>query len=163
MNFALHYGTTSSPPLHIYYTECVQEQLKSAAKYFLRKYVKIDKNNITLPKILEWYSNDFGNTKIEVLEKIRSIGSIKELAHYQSIDLERINIKYSSYQWDFGYILNNPEQEEETMHSILKSPELRKDLVSNLPFVNIKRLNVTDFSVNVNGNITNKINNKKIQ
>ena len=64
MNFALCPGTASAPPLRVYTPFGFKAQLQDQASTFCEHYVKIDIDSepprIMLPKVFEWYAEDFG-------------------------------------------------------------------------------------------------------
>jgi len=66
LNFALNCGSFSNPPsVPIYRAETIDQQLDRACEQFLRGCVEISPKGKTavmmlLPKICQWYSNDFG-------------------------------------------------------------------------------------------------------
>merc|ERR1712216_8688 len=71
VNFALSYGTASSPLIHVYKPENLTEQLNASARTFCHNCIKInrDTSTVTLPKIFEWYRKDiFARTSMTTAE-----------------------------------------------------------------------------------------------
>ncbi|KNC84361.1 hypothetical protein SARC_03406 [Sphaeroforma arctica JP610] len=73
---AVNYGTkTCGQSVFIYSDDpdVLDSQLNSAARIFIQRNVMVDtkRNTVTLPKVFEVYSADFGATKLEMLDVLR--------------------------------------------------------------------------------------------
>jgi hypothetical protein len=101
INFFLNYGTVSSPRFHILYADRWHEQLEEVATEYLRQTVVVDvaKNQIVLPKVLEWYGRDLG---LDETGRLRWILS-KLIGDFSQLKLDTVNVKYDKYDWDFQY------------------------------------------------------------
>ena len=101
IHFALNCGARSCPPVNIYTSSLIDEQLDSAARNFINgPDVRINEvnNQVSISKIFEWYATDFGTSKKEVLQFI--IRFIREpLKSRLSERLDRWKISYLPYDW----------------------------------------------------------------
>mmetsp|Transcript_39219 Transcript_39219/g.85304 ORF Transcript_39219/g.85304 Transcript_39219/m.85304 type:complete len:330 (-) Transcript_39219:429-1418(-) len=72
IHFALVCGAKSCPAIRIYKVTNLERGLQGAARNFLDQEVMVDskKKTIFMSKILDWYSMDFGDTQVEVLQKL---------------------------------------------------------------------------------------------
>ena len=64
LNFALCPGTASAPALRVFTPQDFNAQLRQQAETYCGQFIKIDEGEfsprVTLPKLFEWYSDDFG-------------------------------------------------------------------------------------------------------
>ena len=67
IHFALNCGALSCPPIRIYQTDKLDEQLDKAAKSFNSQEISVVNGKVVLSKLLLWYKKDFGQTDDEVL------------------------------------------------------------------------------------------------
>jgi len=130
VNFAIHYGTKSSPRLVFYQPKLLNVQLDQVAVETLQRDIVInsDKNKIFLPKIMEWYQKDFPETKERTLMWVDQMLQSRNFKERFLTDeqIQTLNIKYQKFDWDFCYdfrdqsIVNNPERREPLIKSIGK-------------------------------------------
>ena len=78
IHFALNCGAKSCPPIMLYKSEIIDNQLELACKSYLAESVYVNKQvdeisieyTITLPMLLNWYAEDFGDNNVELLHWI---------------------------------------------------------------------------------------------
>jgi len=72
LNFALSYGTKSSPAVRIYHSLIIYDQLEKATRSFFAEYVIVDckSNRVILPKVLDWFGKDFGKNTTQVIKSL---------------------------------------------------------------------------------------------
>ncbi|KAL0483782.1 phosphatidylinositol trisphosphate-dependent Rac exchanger [Acrasis kona] len=102
IHFALNCGAQSCPPIKLYYSENVDEQLNIASTCFLDQETVVNESacTVTLSKILYWYYYDFGTNDTEVLEFVcRFLTDQKEALSRLLESRNTIKIKYASYNW----------------------------------------------------------------
>lgn len=77
IHFALVCGAKSCPAIRVYKVTNLERGLQGAAQNFLGQELNVDakKKTIYLSKILDWYSMDFGDTQVEVLQRLRDFMS----------------------------------------------------------------------------------------
>ncbi|KAK3267216.1 hypothetical protein CYMTET_24218 [Cymbomonas tetramitiformis] len=77
IHFALNRGSRSCPPLQVYDSDHLDEQLTAATKDFCARHIDLTpivsgdgpaKCQVSLPGIFEWYSMDFGSSDKEMLK-----------------------------------------------------------------------------------------------
>jgi len=109
VNFALSAGTLSSPPIRVYSDVNTKEQLTANAKEFLatRVTIRTEKKDhiITVPKILQWYSEDFGGNDKSLIEKIVDLLPEEQKQQVKTIlsSAAHLKVKADEYQWEFLY------------------------------------------------------------
>jgi len=71
IHFALNCGAKSCPPLSVYGSNDVENQLDMATKEYLETdeglMVNVAENSVKLSKLFEWYKVDFGEDKEQIL------------------------------------------------------------------------------------------------
>jgi len=100
VNFALNYGCASSVPMRIYTTENLDNMLNRNAKDYLETHIFVDlpKKQVTLPKIMDWYQKDYGQSKEDILEWLaENVPSLK------SISKAGFSILYDKFDWSCEY------------------------------------------------------------
>ncbi len=93
IHFALNYGATSCPPVRIYDSEKIENQLELAAISFLDSKIAFyeEENIVQISQLFNWYSGDFGGEK----------GILEYLKKYQKIPEEsNPMIIYNIYNWN---------------------------------------------------------------
>ncbi|MBN2212945.1 MAG: DUF547 domain-containing protein [Bacteroidales bacterium] len=93
IHFALNYGATSCPPVRIYDSNKVENQLELAAVSFLDSKITYyaEENIVHVSQIFNWYLGDFGGEK----------GILEYLRKYQKIPEETDPmIIYNTYNWN---------------------------------------------------------------
>jgi len=120
INFALNCGSITSPEgVPIYRADTLDMQLDENARYFLQATTKIKKSSsgivssslsIALPKVCQWYADDFGKGKsadcIRSIEKylssenremLQSVSSVGK--HTVPFKSHQLNVKFLSYSF----------------------------------------------------------------
>lgn len=101
IHFVISAGTRSDPPIRILEEESVEEELHFATEEFLNQSVRISKehNEVVLPKIFSWYSNDFPKNVLEwVLPYLYS--QVSKILESMLQDKDRVvNIRYENFDW----------------------------------------------------------------
>eukprot|EP00741_Cyanophora_paradoxa_P017790 tig00021017_g17182.t1 len=102
--FAISYLTVSSPAMVVYSAERLQEQLATAARAFCAEFVHVSapRREVVLPKVFQWYQQDFGNNRNELLVKVAEyVGGPKgEQLLTLMQNAGTVNVKYTEYCWD---------------------------------------------------------------
>jgi len=111
IHFALVCGAKSCPAINVYSAENIDSALDAATKSFCAQEVSMftEVDQIWLSRIFQWYSQDFGNTDLDVIKWIIPYlePKIQDRAHVLVFKLDRISpveIKYNEYDWK----LNGP-------------------------------------------------------
>lgn len=92
IHFALNCGAGSCPPVRIYHTDTIDQELDEATKDYLSRTMKYDSETqvLTTTPLMSWFSGDFGNKK-------------GILAWYKKFDLldadAQPKIKCHAYDW----------------------------------------------------------------
>ncbi|KAH6790616.1 glutaredoxin-like protein [Perilla frutescens var. frutescens] len=111
VNRLIHFGiwnaTRASPSIRFFKSQGIESELRNAAReYFQRDdgmQVDLAKRTVYLPRILKWYSADFGQEK-EIPEwMIKHLDASKAglLTHLMS-DGGSVNIAYQDYDWSLN-------------------------------------------------------------
>lgn len=108
INFALNCGSLSNPPHVLVYKEKeLDRQLDAATNLYLahaqatvtRKTTMLrDDVIVSLPRICQWYFDDFGGSNVALIEKLRSYLPDQELLN--SVDLNSITIRYFPFKFE---------------------------------------------------------------
>lgn len=115
INFGISWLTKSSAPIQIFTAEDAISQLTQAASSYLSARVKVDSiarqveciyvvtyQKITLPKLMDWYADDFGKTKSELLQWLLKMLYASNFNLKEMID-ERYSIIYDKFDWGFQF------------------------------------------------------------
>ena len=111
IHFTLVCGSTSCPPIGIYQAENLDFQLEIAAKNFINNGgVVLNKAEMTvsLSKIFQWYSQDFGGgwmgfgSKVSVLRYIARFLINKDDAQFLVDHAEHLKVIYQPYDWSLN-------------------------------------------------------------
>jgi len=103
IHFALVCGAKSCPPIKIYNADNIDKGLESATSAFLEAEVEVDEQTctVTLSKILDWYSEDFGDNDLEKLKWILPHlkgdvrGKLQRVVYGKNF-----KVKYRKYNWE---------------------------------------------------------------
>jgi len=130
VNFALHYGTKSSPRLFYFSPRLLNFQLDQITVETLQRDVVIspERNKIFLPKVMEWYQKDFPEAKERVLTWVDQMLQSRNYKERFLTDeqISCLSIKYQKFDWDFCYdfrdlsIVVNQERREQLIKAISK-------------------------------------------
>eukprot|EP01114_Cavostelium_apophysatum_P013099 TRINITY_DN3099_c0_g1_i1.p1 TRINITY_DN3099_c0_g1~~TRINITY_DN3099_c0_g1_i1.p1 ORF type:complete len:666 (+),score=145.51 TRINITY_DN3099_c0_g1_i1:24-2021(+) len=115
LNFAIHYGTVSSPFFHIFSVVNFEQELDMVTRQYLLQHVRVKENKkeIQLPKLMKWHSKEFGKSKDDLLawvyERLPQSSNlareVKELWNAGSY-----SVTFANYNWDFLYVVQNNEK-----------------------------------------------------
>ena len=104
IHFALVCGAKSCPPIKIYNPTNVDLALQLAAEsYFMSELqVHLERQLIILPRLLQWFSIDFGSTQREVVAFAIKFLSGEKKDQLQSAfqDLDKFTIDFTEYNWE---------------------------------------------------------------
>ncbi len=91
IHFALNCGAKSCPPVAIYSSENLDQELDFIAEKFLKKFsqINVEENLITTTALFSWFRGDFGGG-----EGIRNI-----LVKYGIAPTKEIRVKTNPYDW----------------------------------------------------------------
>ena len=95
--FALNCGSRSNPDqIPIYAAEMLNNQLDGACKSYLNSKVAINQRNkhhvCILPRVCQWYANDFGETNYAILKTLEPYLGLEERKMLHSADFEKFPI-----------------------------------------------------------------------
>ncbi|CAB9517759.1 expressed unknown protein [Seminavis robusta] len=117
LNFAINCGSTSNPAeIPIYSVEMLQQQLDEACKLYLHNHIAIKKRNkhyvCVLPRLCQWYAEDFGSTNYSVLKTLEPYVHHHERKILASSDFASLPItpKYLSFSFDCRKLVSKEEQ-----------------------------------------------------
>lgn len=100
IHFALNCGAKSCPPVAIYDTERIDEQLEISTKNYLKKFSRNDQTNKTafVTSLFSWFRGDFGG-----IDGIKNI-----LLNHGIISDKNVRLKTSEYDWtlDLGNFID---------------------------------------------------------
>lgn len=102
VHFALNRATRSSPALKLFTPANIDAELHFAARSFFRDggiLIDVETKTVSLNKIMNWYSADFGKTESEILKGIVDYlepAKAEDLIHLLEGD---IKIVYQPYDW----------------------------------------------------------------
>jgi len=103
IHFALNCGALSCPPIRVYTTDRLDEQLQTASIAFLSQEVELvrkgDKDIIEMSRLLLWYSQDFGKDDNQVVNWILSVVGDKVTGLKETAP-NFPEIVYKEYDWD---------------------------------------------------------------
>jgi Protein of unknown function, DUF547 len=111
INFALNCGSLSNPPtIPIYSAERLEEQLDDASRLYLEDVVvKVTKRNqttevsISLPRVCQWFAEDFGSSQSDLLVKIEPFLKKSErdklIACHVPGEQRRYDVRYKEYNF----------------------------------------------------------------
>lgn len=103
IHFALVYGTRSGPALRCYSPANIDQELMEAARSFLMTGgVVLDTGTkvVSVNKILQWYSADFGKSEAEVIK--HAANYLEPSKSQQLLDLQannQLKVTYQPYDW----------------------------------------------------------------
>ena len=93
VHFALNCGAKSCPPVAAYDYRRIEEQLEKMTIQHLEKYSRYDaaQNTVFVPKLLQWFSGDFGIGKRKKRRFLAKHGAIPEGS--------KPTIQFDAYDW----------------------------------------------------------------
>lgn len=102
IHFALVCASASCPPIDFYTAENLDEGLNIAGKTFLNTGgAKLDRkrDRVSLSRIFNWYSGDFGKTQSDRLRFIASFLYEEDDRRFLLENAENIKVDYQDYDW----------------------------------------------------------------
>ncbi|XP_065182359.1 uncharacterized protein LOC135813068 [Sycon ciliatum] len=103
IHFALVCGAKSCPPIKTYTALGLDEELSLAANSFLQDggvQVSVEKNEISLNRILAWYKSDFGSNTKEILQFVgNNMGSCDLKQEFDTVMAANPKVSYLAYDW----------------------------------------------------------------
>jgi hypothetical protein len=99
MHFAMYTAARSSPPLRVFHSGALEDELEEATRDYLRANVRVKDEDfrakIRLPKIFQWYAEDFGSER-DVIEFVlaRLDEEVAELVDRRD---GRVKLKYDEF------------------------------------------------------------------
>ena len=73
IHFALNCGAKSCPPIKFYTAYGLDASLDLASRAFLEGDLEVTDTGITCTKLLDWYGSDFGETPLDIVERLMLI------------------------------------------------------------------------------------------
>eukprot|EP00850_Spirogloea_muscicola_P001582 SM000006S19347 [mRNA] locus=s6:251520:257165:+ [translate_table: standard] len=111
VSFALCNGSRSSPVLRVYKAKNVREELEIAKEDYFRAAIGINrKDQILLPKILDWYGRDFAANALGLVEWVAKQLPYQQMQAVQArIPKKKAALSKSMaiipYDWTFRYLI----------------------------------------------------------
>jgi glutaredoxin-related protein len=103
IHFALNCGAKSCPPIKIFTSIGVDEELSIVAESFLEQdencHVDLDTNTLRLSTIFKWYKVDFGDSPKNVADCIMNWLPGEKKAKLQQLVTGNFRIVYEHYDW----------------------------------------------------------------
>jgi hypothetical protein len=106
INFALNCGSLSNPAgIYIYKEEELEAQLDAAARLYLRNAATTvvrkstivrDETVVTVPRLCQWYMEDFGGSEVSLLDQIKVY--LPDQALLQ--DLKNVTIRFLPFKYE---------------------------------------------------------------
>lgn len=92
IHFALNCGAKDCPPIRIYESETIYEQLNASAQQYMDKQVnyKPEKEEVYVPALMSWFRADFGGLD----------GGLEILKEYNKVPKDKHpNLEFKDYDW----------------------------------------------------------------
>lgn len=111
IHFTLVCGSTSCPPIGIYQARNLDFQMDLAAKNFIDNggvVLNKDEMTVSLSKIFQWYSSDFGGgwmgfgSKAPVLRYVAQFLEDRDNAQFLVDHAETLKVTYQPYDWSLN-------------------------------------------------------------
>ncbi len=109
IHFALVCASNSCPPIEFYDPERIDQQLDLAARSFINRRgleLDIEKQEIRLSRIFQWYADDFGKSQEELLGFVMQFAGDEVRTAIQGIGVKNLQILYLPYNWDLNRSLD---------------------------------------------------------
>jgi len=104
IHFALVCGAQSCPPIRLYSDSNLERGLETAAQAFCNDEgnvaLDVEKNEVGLSQIFEWYFEDFASTKLELLRWILQFLNQDKQKLLKSILESDFKVTYLKYNWN---------------------------------------------------------------
>lgn len=102
IHFALVCASSSCPPIDLYTSETLDQELDQAGKSFLNGGGLIldkSKKTVRLSRIFKWYGVDFGNNEGELLRRLAEFVYDADERDYLKKHATGLHVKYQKYDW----------------------------------------------------------------
>lgn len=101
IHFALVCASLTCPPIEVYSAETLGEDLEISGRTFLNAAVRIDRSEkvVRLPKIFQWYGDDFGTTEADYIRFAAPYMFRQEDRGYLEKEAENLAVEYLDYDW----------------------------------------------------------------
>ena len=101
IHFALHCGARSCPPVGVYRTEAIDQQLDAATRNFVNETVSLDDaGRVRCPKIFRWYRDDFDAVEGLVPFLLRYLDDGPVRAALAAVPAR---LRWTPYQWTLAH------------------------------------------------------------
>ena len=110
IHFALVCAASSCPPIEFYDAESVDRQLDIAARSFINRRgleLDLEKGEIRLSRIFQWYAGDFGSSREEVLRFVLQFTDETVRSAISAHRDKPLEIRYLTYNWDLNRSLGH--------------------------------------------------------
>src|SRR5262245_23910021 len=101
VHFGMHSGSRSSPPLRVFRGTTLEADLDQAVREYLRATARVEDEEfrvkVRLPKILDWYAEDFGGKNGVLKFVLAQLGD--EVAELVDRREGRVKVKYLEFDW----------------------------------------------------------------
>eukprot|EP00919_Chromeraceae_sp_WS-2016_P062931 GHVR01148944.1.p1 GENE.GHVR01148944.1~~GHVR01148944.1.p1 ORF type:complete len:527 (+),score=103.03 GHVR01148944.1:207-1787(+) len=110
IHFALNCGAVSCPPVKSFTAESIEEELRVVSMSFLEDItnftVDTHTHTVKISKILQWYSDDFGENTEQMLKRVCEFlrGKKKEDLEIILREPKKVNLTYFDYNWSNNYV-----------------------------------------------------------
>jgi GH15 family glucan-1,4-alpha-glucosidase len=105
IHFALVCASSSCPPVEFYDPDMIDQQLDIAARSFINRRgmeLDIERQEIRLSRIFQWYAGDFGKTQEELLGFIMRFAGDEARGAIRGYGEKNPRIRYLPYNWDLN-------------------------------------------------------------
>ena len=102
IHFALVCASSSCPPIDLYTSENLNEELDQAGKSFLNGGgLVLDRENktVTLSRIFKWYGEDFGSRQGEILNRLAEFIYKVDERDFIKNHAKELKVSYQKYDW----------------------------------------------------------------
>lgn len=100
INFALNPGVASAPPIRVYHVKAFFEEIEQSTRLYLQENLSInDSNEVTLPKILDWYCKDFAKDEKKMLKAVLDYFTPEQKSKIP----KNAVIKFKDFDWNLHY------------------------------------------------------------
>jgi GH15 family glucan-1,4-alpha-glucosidase len=108
IHFALVCASSSCPPIEFYDPDRIDLQLDIAARSFINRrgvVLDLERKEIGLSKIFQWYAGDFGASQEELLDFIMQFAEDEIRDTIRQVGGKKLWIRYLPYNWDLNRTL----------------------------------------------------------
>ncbi|MDT8444630.1 MAG: glycoside hydrolase family 15 protein [Desulfuromonadales bacterium] len=101
IHFALVCASLTCPPIEVYSAKTLDEDLEISGRTFLNAAVRIDREEkvVRLPKIFQWYGEDFGETETDYIRFVAPYMFREEDRDCLESEADKLTVEYLDYDW----------------------------------------------------------------